>query len=95
MWTRHFFIVTLLLSYIPGRGNAESIIVVPPQKDWRITLVKQLEVMPDENKSWTIEKLLQSPDSLFIPNTSNKKPALLTYWAKFILKNPGTSWFIP
>ena len=90
MWKRHFFIITLLLSFIPFEGNGESIIVIPAQKDWKIVLVKQLEVMPDDNNSWTFEKIIHAPDSLFSSNITKKRPHLKTYWARVVLKNPGS-----
>ena len=84
-------ILIWILMSIPVCIRATSKIEIPASKEWKITLVNELEVMVDEQKEWTYERILQSSSPLFSPNKATERPKFHTYWAKVILVNPNAN----
>ncbi|MBK8504027.1 MAG: hypothetical protein IPL46_18550 [Saprospiraceae bacterium] len=82
--------MSVLFSFvIATTGSAISNIEIPATTDWSVNLVEELEVLPDEGKIWTFQRILQTPELRFTQNI-NEKPILHTYWARLILSNRQT-----
>ncbi|MCP9234854.1 7TM diverse intracellular signaling domain-containing protein [Lewinella sp. JB7] len=68
--------------------GAQTRVEISAHGDWTRVLVEELDVMADEDGSWTATNLFVAPDSLFGPNTTKTRPSLSNYWARFVLVNP-------
>ena len=67
--------------------QAQTRIGIPPDSNWNMTLIDELEVMSDEQRQWSAESLFATSADLFVPNSADTKPVLHNYWAKFMLTN--------
>ena len=86
----HFPLLGLVLIYlligVPLTTQAQKHVEIPVDSLWTITLIDELEVLEDEQRVWSAEKLYTASDDLFEPNNL-KKPRLHNYWARFNLVN--------
>lgn len=84
---KHRHILLCLICSIHLALKAQTRIEISQDDNWTKTLIQELEVVGDEERQWTADKLFTASEDLFKPNGLESKPTLENYWARFQLVN--------
>ena len=77
-----FICIILNISF----GYTTNMIQIGTTSDWKKTLITELEILPDEKNSYTLQQILIDSNINFIENKAIR-PKGLNYWAKIKLVN--------